>query len=72
MIHLAFTLPHECKGSLLAAMIFNIYVHDLPPTLANKYGYANDLAILLSDKHWKTIEQDFTADISILPTYLKN
>ena len=35
------------QGSVLAPMLFNIYVHDLPPTLAKKYGYGDDLAILL-------------------------
>ena len=29
---------------------FNIYVHDLPHTLAKKYRYADDPATLLSDK----------------------
>ena len=53
-------------------MLFNIYVHDLPPTLAKKYRYADDLAILLSDKLWETIEEDLTADMSTLSTYLKN
>ena len=60
------------QGSVLAPMLFNIYVHDLPPTLAKKYGYADDLAILLSDKRWETIEEGFTADMSTLSTYLKN
>ena len=55
-------------GAVLAPMLFNIYVHDLPPTLAKKY----DLAILLSDKRWETIEEGLTADMSTLSTYLKN
>ena len=42
------------QGSVLTPMPFNI---DLPPTLGKKYGYADNLAILLSDKHWETIEE---------------
>ena len=45
------------QGSVLAPMLFNIYVHDLPPTLAKKYGYADYLAILPSDERWETIEE---------------
>lgn len=36
------------QGSVLAPMLFNIYIHDLPATQSRKYGYADDLAILLS------------------------
>ena len=60
------------QGSVLAPMLFNIYLHDLPPTLAKKYGYADDLAILLSDKRWETIEEVLTGDMSTMSTYLKN
>ena len=60
------------QGSVLAPMLFNIYLHDLPPTLAKKYGYADDFANLLSDKRWETIEEGLTADMSTLATYLKN
>ena len=37
------------EGSALAPMLFNIY---LPPTLAKKNGYTDNLAILLFDKRW--------------------
>ena len=43
------------QGSVLAPMLFNIYFHDLPDTLSKKYGYTDDLAILLPNKNWETI-----------------
>ena len=43
------------QGSVLAPMLFNIYFHDLPDTLSKKYGYTDDLAILLYNKNWETI-----------------
>ena len=53
-------------------MLFNICIRDLPDTLSKKYGYADDLAILMSDKSWEVIETGLTADMTTLSTYLKN
>ena len=53
-------------------MLFNICIHDLPDTLSKKYGYADDLAILMSDKSWEVIETGLTVDMTTLSTYLKN
>ena len=60
------------QGSVLAPMLFNIYIHDIPDTQSKKYGYADDLAIMLSHSSWETIESGLTADMGILSTYLKN
>ena len=60
------------QGSVLAPMLFNVYIHDLPVTQAKKYGYADDLAILLQKKSWEDIEGGLTADMTILSTYLEN
>ena len=60
------------QGSVLAPMLFNIYFHDLPDTLSKKYGYADNLAILLSNKNWETIESGLMADMNILSSYLTN
>ena len=60
------------QGSVLAPMLFNIYIHDIPDTQSKKYGYADDLAIMLSHSSWETIESGLRTDMGILSTYLKN
>jgi len=34
------------QGSVLAFLLFNIYISDLTTTVAKKYAYADDLAIM--------------------------
>uniref|UniRef100_A0A3B1IGG1 Reverse transcriptase domain-containing protein n=1 Tax=Astyanax mexicanus TaxID=7994 RepID=A0A3B1IGG1_ASTMX len=46
------------QGSVLAPMLFNIYIHDLPLTTSRKYSYADDLGL--------------SKDMEILCSYLKN
>ena len=60
------------QGSVLVPMLFNIYIHDLPVTQSKKYGYADDLAILLRNKRWEEIEAGLTADMTTLSTYLRD
>ena len=38
-------VPH---GSVLASLLCNIYIYDLPSTISRKYAYADDLALLRS------------------------
>ena len=51
------------QGSVLAPMLFNIYIHD---------NYTDDLAIIQLDKSWTLIESGLMADMTTLSTYLKN
>jgi len=37
------------QGSVLAPLLFNIYISDLPTTVSRKYAYADDLAIMHAD-----------------------
>ena len=42
------------QGSVLAPLLLNIYIHDLPSS--KKYGYADDLAILTANQEWEKVE----------------
>ena len=59
------------QGSVLSPMLFNIYISDLPETTSRKYGYADDLAILLRRPSWKEMEEGLNNDMTILVDYLR-
>ena len=59
------------QGSVLAPLLFNIYIYDLPSTQSRKYGYADDLAIILSKPSWKAAEEGLNEDMATLSTYFK-
>ena len=49
---------------------FNIYIYDLPPTASRQYGYADDLAITLSQPTWPAVEEGLNMYLNILANYL--
>ncbi|KAJ3595812.1 hypothetical protein NHX12_002226 [Muraenolepis orangiensis] len=59
------------QGSVLWPMLFNVYIHDLPDTASRKYGYADDLAIMLSRPTWKAMEEGLNEDMGTLVAYLR-
>ncbi len=60
------------QGSVLSPMLFNLYISDLPQTISRKYGYADDLALLYSDRVWSKLENTLRADMTQLATYLRS
>ena len=60
-------VPH---GSVLA-LLFNIYVYDLPSTVSRRHAYADDLALLYSSDDWKDLEGVSSQDMTTISTYLQ-
>ena len=44
------------QGSVLALLLFNIYISDLPSTISRKYAYADDIAIMHADGDCQVVE----------------
>ena len=47
------------QGSVLAPLLFNIYMYNLPSMISRKFAYADDLALLHSSENWKDLEGAF-------------
>jgi len=50
------------QGFVLAPLLFNIYISDLPTTVTRKYAYADDLAIMHADGDWQAVEGALSKD----------
>ena len=59
------------QGSILAPLLFNIYMYDLPFMISRKFAYADDLALLHSSENWKDLEGTLSQDMSTLSAYLQ-
>ena len=59
------------QGSVLAPLLFNIYMYDLPSMISRKFAYADDLALLHSSGNWKDLEGTLSQDMSTLSVYLQ-
>ena len=66
--HLKNSVP---QGSVLAPLLFNIYMYDLPFMISRKFAYANDLALLHSSRNWKDLEGTLSQYMYILSAYLQ-
>jgi len=58
------------QGSVLAPLLFNIYISDLPTTDSRKYAYADDLGIMHADGDWQTAEGVLNKHIETIGEYL--
>ena len=59
------------QGSVLAPLLFNIYISNLPTTVSRKYAYADDLAIMHADGDWQAVEGVLSKDMAMLGEYLQ-
>ena len=59
------------QGSVLAPLLFNIYVYDLSSTVSRMYAYADDLALLYSSDDWRDLEGFLSQDTTTISTYLQ-
>ena len=63
LCHLKNSVP---QGLVLAPLLFNIYMYDLPSMMSRKFGYTDDLALLHSSGNWKDLEETLSQDMSTL------
>ena len=54
------------QGSVLAPILFNVYIADYPPTTSSKYLYADDSAIGYAAETYEEIQPILEKDISTL------
>ena len=52
------------QGSVLAPILFNIYIRDLPETSSMKLGYADDWVLAHQSKHWEDLERVLSSDMN--------
>ena len=55
-------VPQE---SVLAPLLFSIYIYDLPSITSKKYAYADDMAILPSSENWKVLERTLNEGMTL-------
>jgi len=59
------------QGSVLAPLLFNIYISDLPTTVSKMYACADDLAIMHADGDWQAVEGVLTKDMATVGEYFQ-
>ena len=59
------------QRSVLAPLLFNIYMYNLPSMISRKFAYADDLALLHSSGNWKDLEGTLSQGMSTLSVYLQ-
>ena len=59
------------QATVLAPLLFKIYICDLLSITSKKYVYADDLAILYSSGDWKVLERTLSEHMTTLSAYLQ-
>lgn len=59
------------QASVLASLLFNLYVNDMPKTKFNKFQYADDSALAYQDKDIANCKEILEEDLVTLRLYFK-
>ncbi|KAJ2950833.1 hypothetical protein O0L34_g9105 [Tuta absoluta] len=57
------------QGSVLAPLLFNLYIHDLPDTISRKFGYADDLALVVQSKSMDATQMSLEGDLEAMDNF---
>jgi len=57
------------QGSVLAPLLFNIYISDMPTTVSRKYAYADVLTIMHADGDWQAAEGVLSNEMATVDEY---
>ena len=60
------------QGSVLAPTLFNLYTHDLPKTVSQKFIYADDITLAYQCKSFEETELVLQKDLEIMSKYFKS
>lgn len=59
------------QGSVLSCLLFNLYIHDLPPSISRKFLYADDKAYACQHESFDKINRILTKDMAEFVRYCK-
>lgn len=59
------------QGSVLSCLLFNLYIHDLPPSIARKFLYADDMAYAHQHNVFIEINKTLSRDMAEFVRFCK-